>query len=55
MVKPETGQANRSEKMIRSWVSFFDLLALSSDVADAGSGLSANSATASPSASFSAV
>ena len=31
MVKPDTGQANFCEKMIRSWVSFFDLLALSSD------------------------
>ena len=29
MVKPETGQAKRSEKMIRSWVSFLLLLALS--------------------------
>ena len=29
MVKPETGQANSPENRMRSWVSFFDLLALS--------------------------
>ena len=40
MVKPETGQANFSEKRMRSCVSFFDLLALSSEVAEAGKGLS---------------
>ena len=55
MVKPETGQANFSEKRMRSCVSFFDLLADSPPVSAAGSGLSANSATARPSASFSAV
>ena len=33
MVKPETGQAKRSENSSRSWVSFFDLLALAAEVA----------------------
>ena len=55
MVKPETGQANFSEKRMRSCVSFADLLAESAPVWLASSGLSANSATAMPSASFSAV
>ncbi len=40
MVKPETGQANFSEKRMRSCVSFFDLLALSSAVREGGKGLS---------------
>ena len=43
MVKPETGQAKRAEKVTRSCVSFFDLLAPL--VSEAGSGLSASSAT----------
>src|SRR5207248_1931599 len=50
MVKPETGQAKRSENRIRSWVSFFDLLAEPSEVSAIGNGLSANSAMALPSA-----
>ncbi len=53
MVKPETGQANFSEKRRRSCVSFFDLCAASA--ACGGSGLSASSAMAMPSAIFSAV
>ena len=55
MVKPDTGQANFSENRMRSCVSFADLLTESSPVWLASSGLSANSATARPSASFSAV
>jgi len=55
MVKPETGQANFSEKTMRSCVSFFDLLADSCEVSPAGRGLSANSAMASPSASLTQV
>jgi hypothetical protein len=55
MVKPDTGQAKRSEKVSRSCVSFFDLLALSAEVSARASGRSANSAMASPSASLSAV
>ena len=51
MVKPETGQANFSEKMMRSWVSA-DLWPVPGGDS---SGWSANSATAMPSASFSAV
>ena len=48
MVKPDTGQANFSEKRMRSWVSFADLLTESAPVWLASSGLSANSATARP-------
>ena len=55
MVKPETGQANFSEKSRRSCVSFFDLLAEPPVTWSARSGLSASSATARPSAIFSAV
>ena len=52
MVKPETGQANFSEKISRSAVSFLALLAL---LPPTGAAPSANSTTASPSASLSAV
>ena len=53
IVKPETGHAKRCENTTRSWVSFFDLLAPSVSAFD--SGLSANSMSAMPSASPSAV
>ncbi len=50
MVKPETGQANFSEKRMRSCVSLADLLAEPpSAVSPTGRGLSANSAMARPS------
>ena len=47
IVKPDTGQAKREENVMRSCVSFLDLLAPL--VSDAGSGLSASSAMAMPS------
>ncbi len=53
MVKPETGQANRAENVMRSCVSFFDRFGAS--VSSFDKGLSAYSASAIPSASSSAV